>query len=312
MESLRLAVSVVLPLLIYMAVGGMIRKLGIFSQDSFKALNGMIFKIFLPLTLFFDVYEADLNVAIRPEIFVFSFAGVLGIYLLTWFIVSARIKENADASTMIQGIYRSNFVLFGNSIALSLCGREGQALVAALSALVVPMYNVLAVILFECKRGGNVKLSKIIVNILKNPLVDAGVLGCVMNVLHIRLPEMVMSPFERMGDIATPLALVVLGGLLSFGSIVKHKKYLIAAVSGRLVIVPLLAVIAAIAAGFRGEQLVAVLSIFAAPTAVASTPMAQSMGGNGALAGEIVVMTSACCILTIFLFVLGLSGLGMI
>ena len=54
---------------------------------------------------------------------------------------------------MIQGIYRSNYALFGASIAKAVCGSKGVALVAALTAIVIPTINVLAVILFETKRG---------------------------------------------------------------------------------------------------------------------------------------------------------------
>lgn len=312
MESFMLAVSVVSPLLIYMLVGSFIKKKHWFSKEQFKALNGVIFKIFLPLTLFFDVYKADLEAALQKEVFSFVVFAVLAVYVIVWCIAARLIKDKADASTLIQGIYRSNFVLFGNSIAFSMCDSEGKALVAAMAAVIVPLYNILAVILFESMRGGKVKLTEILLNIIKNPLVEAGIWGILCNVLNVKFPEWLMTPFVRMGDIATPLALVTLGGMLSFDSIVKHKKYLAAAVPGRLVIVPFSVILAAILFGFRGQTLIVFLSIFAAPTAVASSPMAQSMGGNGELAGEIVAISSAFSVVTIFLFVFGLSGLGLV
>ena len=65
-------------------------------------------------------------------------------------------------------------------------------------------------------------------------------------------------------------------------------------------------------AGYRGDALVAVLAVFGSPTAVASAPMAQAMGGNGSLAGRLWQWTSVCCIVTIFLFVYVLSFTGLI
>ena len=127
---------------------------------------------------------------------------------------------------------------------------------------------------------------------------------------HIRLPELLIGPLETLGEAATPLALVVLGGMLSVRSISEHRYYLLAAALARLVFVPLVTVVTGILLGFRGNDLVAVLAAFASPTAVASTPMAQAMGGDGKLAGEIVAVTSVGCILTIFLWVFVLSGLG--
>lgn len=312
MESITLAVSVVFALIVYMLVGGLIRRWGILSQENFKALNGMVFRIFIPLTLFFNVYQADLKESIQGEVFGFVFAAVLVTFAVCWITVSRMVRDGSDAATIIQGMYRSNYVLFGNYVAMSLCGKSGIALVAALAALVVPMFNILAVILFECKRGGSLHLSEIFINICKNPLVEAGVLGCVFQLLHIRIPELLLDPLMTLGEIATPLALVTLGGLLSFDSLLRHRMYLLVINVIRLVVIPLMWLTAAVLLGMRGEVLVAVLAIFASPTAVASAPMAQAMGGNGALAGEIVATTTTFCIGSIFLFVFGLSSLGLL
>ena len=52
--------------------------------------------------------------------------------------------------------------------------------------------------------------------------------------------------------------------------------------------------------GFRGVELVSLLGIFASSTAIASFTMAQQMGGDAELAGDIVVWTSALCSFTLF------------
>lgn len=312
MESFLLAAKVVLPLLVYMTVGIFIRKMSIFSLENFKALNHMVFCVFMPLTLFFNIYDSDLGGITEPKIFVFAFVFILLCFLVAWIIFTCTIKKQSDAASMIQGVYRSNFVLLGNVIAESLCGDSGLVLVAALAVMVVPMFNILAVILFEIKRSQKVNVKRIIENIFKNPLVVAGFLGGLFKAFHIPFPNLLHQPLAALGDIATPLALVTLGGILSTSSMAKHGKYLVVAVTGKLVAVPLITLIIAIVFGYRGDALVAILAIFASPTAVSSAPMAQSMGGNGELAGEIVAFTSICCLITIFLFVLFLSGQGFI
>ncbi|NBJ92445.1 AEC family transporter [Parablautia muri] len=312
MDNFLLAAKVVLPLLIYMAVGLMVRKRGIFPAENFKALNSMTFRIFMPLTLFFNIYEAELKEAVRPGIFIFAVTFIFLQFCVLWIALSRSIKSKPDCATMIQGIYRSNFVLFGNVVAASLCGESGLALVAALAALVVPIFNILAVILFELKRENDLRIGQMIINIFKNPLVDAGIFGCIFKLFELPFPAFVKAPLATLGDIATPLALMSLGGMLSLGSMISHRKYLLTAVIGKLIVVPIIALSAAITMGYRGDALVAVLAIFASPTAVASAPMAQSMGGNGDLAGEIVAATSVCCIITIFLLVFFLSGRNLI
>lgn len=310
MEYFMLAVSVVLPLLIYMLVGTLIKYLRIFEEETFKAVNRMIFRIMIPLALFFSVYRADLKHAVQPGLYGYVWVSVVLVFIVLYTLFRKTNLDPPIAATMVQGMYRSNFVLFGVTIAASLCDERGVASIAALTAIVVPTFNVLAVIMFETARGGRAPMGKLLAEIFKNPLVDAGLLGLLVGFLHIRLPELLIKPLETLGEAATPLALVVLGGMLSVKSISEHRYYLLTAALARLFFIPLITVASGILLGFRGNDLVAVLAVFASPTAVASTPMAQSMGGDGKLAGEIVAVTSAGCILTIFLWVFLLSGLG--
>lgn len=310
MDSLFLAMNVVIPLVVYMAVGAVIRKCRILDEENFKKLNEMLFRVMIPLALFFDVYDSDLRSVFQPKLFIFTGVMLILVYIVAFSVTSRLVHEKSDAATITQGIYRSNYVLFGGTIAASLCGEEGAAVAAALAVVAVPLVNILAVILFETLRGGKVKKGQLLFRIFQNPLVDAGIAGAVLNLLNLQLPDVIEAPLVVLGDIATPLALVTLGGLLSFRSMVSHKKYLFITVLCRLAVVPFFGVLTAILFGFRNEALVALFAVFASPTAVASAPMAQSMGGNGALAGEIVVVSSVCSILSIFLFVMGLAELG--
>lgn len=311
MESFSLAFSVVFPLLVYMVIGGIIRKLNIYSYENFRSLNGLIFKLFIPLSLFIDVYKADIGDAFQPKIFAFVFVIIASAWTFCWFFFTKTVDGLPDQATMIQGVFRSNYVLFGTTIGAAMCDSAGVALMAALAAMTVPEFNILSVVTFEMKRGGQVKPVQLIKSIFRNPLVDAAIIAIVCHFLPFRIPDALMTPLGKLSAASSPLALVTLGGMLSFGSMVNHRKLLTQAVLGRLILVPGIAIALALLLGIRGDALVAILAIFGSPTAVASGPMAQAMGGNADLAGEIIAITSTVCILTIFLFVFGLSAAGM-
>ena len=312
MQSFLIAAQVVVPLMIYMIIGIAIRAAGIFSVQQFKGLNMLAFKILIPLSLFFSIYNVDLKETVVPKVFVFASIAVPSMVAAVWILFKFLINDKRDRATVIQGVYRSNFVLFGAAIAAELCDADGVALVGSLTALVIPMYNIFAVILFDLNSGKKIKIRALLLDIIKNPLVLAGVFGIILNICPVKIPTLIMTPFQTLGKTATPIALVTLGGILSIKSIIGNRRFLTAAVIGRLVVVPVIMIAIAAGMGFRGKELVAVLAIFASPTAVASTPMAQSMGGNGELAGEIVAMTSAFSIITIFLFTFLLSNWGLI
>ena len=310
MESLRLAFSVVGPLLVYMVVGALIRSSGIFTRENFKALNQVLFRVLIPLSLFFSIYGADLGKSADLKLFLLTEGLVLASLILPWFLLKKKIPDKGDRATVVQGIFRSNLVLYGGAVAASLCDENGLALIAALTALIVPTINIGGVVLFELARGGQVNAAELAKRIITNPLVIAGILGTLFTLLGITLPQFLDVPLRNLGKTATPLGMVSLGGILSFESIRSHAGYLRLTVVMKLVVIPFIAVLAAGAMGYRGGGMAAMLAVFASPTAVASAPMAQAMGGNGDLAGEIVAATSVFSLLTMFLFIFALSGVG--
>ena len=63
--------------------------------------------------------------------------------------------------------------------------------------------------------------------------------------------------------------------------------------------------------GFRDLEFVALIGVFASPTAVNSFTMVQQMDcGDAELAGDIVIMTSAVSIVSFFLWIWLFKSLG--
>lgn len=295
-----------------MLTGYVIRKLGILETETFQSLNRMIFKIFIPIMLFINIYESDFTSALDISLLLYAMLAVIIFYLLLCLIVPRFVKTRPDASVMIQGIYRSNLVLFGITVGTNLYPNRDIGVIAALSAFVVPLYNILSVILFESFRGQKASFRRALKGIITNPLVIGGVLGILFSLSGIRIPAVFENTLAQMGEMASPFALICLGGMLSFKSMKHHKKKLSIVMAGRLFIVPVIGLSIGILMGYRDVALVGLLAVFASPTAVASGPMAQAMGGNGQLAGEIIATTSAGCIISIFLLILCLKSFGFV
>ena len=97
-----------------------------------------------------------------------------------------------------------------------------------------------------------------------------------------------------------------LGAFFRFDGLRQYRRELTTVTLGKLVVVPAALLSAAALLGFRGVEFVSLLGIFASPTAINSFTMAQQMGGDEELAGDIVIVTSAASAFTfcgwIFLF----------
>ena len=263
MNHLLMSFQVVFPLFFYMFAGYGIRKMKLLTEKVMKDLNQLVFKLILPVNLFMQIYRSDLTHSLNAGLSGLVLALVAVIYLSLYIGVPRFVKDPKDSVVVIQGIYRSNFVLFGFVLASNLCEGQNIGVVAALAALVVPVFNILAVVVFETKLGGNVKPGKILIGIMKNPLVVAGVSGIVCAFFQVPIPNLLADSLVEFGDLATPIALICLGGMLSFASVKKHRKLLTAVVIGRLIVVPAIAIGAGVLLGYREMELVALLALFA-------------------------------------------------
>ena len=111
---------------------------------------------------------------------------------------------------------------------------------------------------------------------------------------------------------ASPLALLALGGTLKFSTMGRNFKYLFSACAMKLMVVPAMVLPIAISMGFRGSTIGALLALFASPVAVSSFVMAEASGNDGELAGQIVAISTVASILTMFVWVYFLRMYGVL
>ena len=88
--------------------------------------------------------------------------------------------------------------------------------------------------------------------------------------------------------------------LLLFNFLLIGILELIFIVITKLIIVPLIMLPLSVFLGIRGIALLTLTIIYGAPTGVSTFQMAKQMDGDGDLAGQIVVFTSAFSIVTVF------------
>ena len=310
MEELRLSANAVLPVFLMMAAGYLARELRVLERGDVGKMNRVAFRVFLPCLLFYNVYRSDLSAAVNGALIVFAVAGVLAVFAVAYAVVVRFEPLNERRGVLIQGIFRSNYVILGLPIAQALLGDTELGPVSVLIAIVVPLFNVLAVFVLERFRGGSVKPGEVLLQMLKNPLVISSALGILALVLGLKLPSVLEKTVSGLGAVATPLQLFLLGAFFRFEGLGRYAKALTAVTGIKLVVTPAVFLSLAAALGFRGAEFVALLGIFASPTAVNSFTMAQQMGGDAELAGDIVVSTSVFSAVTMFLWIFAFKTLG--
>ncbi len=327
MDSFIFALSAVAPIVLAVVVGYFFKRIGMMDEDFAKKANKLVFRAFMPVMLFVNIYKMSLS---DVDL------GFIGYCLIALFVVFAlsvpacmMIAGKKDrVGVLVQAIFRSGYSLIGIPLAGSLYGDEGMMAATILSAALIPCFNVLAVISLSAlgnESGEKVSPKKIILDIIKNPLI-IGIFAALVCVavrtfvferfgIEFRLSDItpLFQVLQYLANLAIPLALLVLGAQFEFSAVAALKKEIIFGTLTRTVIVPALVLGVAFLffrERFNAAQFATLVAAFATPVAVPSVPMVQEMGGDVTLAGQLVVWSTLVSAITVFLvtFLLRMGG----
>ncbi len=313
MESLLVALNAVIPFLCYISFGYIVRMKKIVSESFLQQLNQMVFRLFYPCMTFYNIYKADAESLPRPVLLIFVGASILILEAILILVVPRFVLENPKRGVVIQGIFRSNFVLFGLPLTISVFGDSAASVAAMVVTVVVTIYNTTSVVILEMfNTNGKINVKNIAFNVIKNPLLQGAVIGLVFFLLGIHVPESIVTPIAAFSDATSPLALFVLGGTLHFNEISHNLKYLVPTLSFKLLILPAVMMAIGYAFGLRELELFLLVAVYGTPVAAASYPMAQNMGGDGELAGQLVVISTVVSVVTLFFWIFLLRFVGLI
>ena len=310
MQNLIVTVNMVMPVFLVMVVGYVCRQLNMVSSANVSAMNKLVFKLFLPVSLAKSLMTLDPNADINYSVMVYCMLGVAATFILGILIVPRLVKENAQRGVIIQALFRSNYAILGIPLIESLFPHGDNGVSAMMVMVTVPLFNVLAVITLETYRGGSFNPKKIILGILKNPLIWGCVIGFAIFKSGIKVPELAMSTVSKLASVASPLALFSLGATIDLKKLKGNVKLLIPTVSARLVVIPGILLVIAYLLGYRGPEFAALMIAFGAPCAVSSYTMAEQMGGDGDLAAQLVMLTTVLSIVSIFCIVFTCKTIG--
>lgn len=308
MEQFWTSFNIVVPLVVMMAVGILIRRVGLVSEDAFRVINRIVFYIGIP-TLVFHAVVTDRTEA-RWQFALWVAGSVLVAFVLSLLLARALSRDPAKRGTLAQAAYRSNDGIFGLAVATALLGEGNTGTMAFALVISATLFGITGVLCYELNRGGKVKIGKVLLNTIKNPILIAAALAFIVRFSGLELPYVVLRPIEYFKNMCTPLGFLVLGGVLSFKSLKEDWKLVTVVSAVKLIAFPVaVCSIAYFLGGLRGPELASIFIIFSAPTAMSCLPMASELGGDVRLSGELIAVTTVASLLTVFLYLTFFGGI---
>ncbi|MFB0971558.1 MAG: hypothetical protein GX666_02560 [Tissierellia bacterium] len=306
--------EVVLPVVLLVLFGYIARKLNIFDEAFVKAGSRIVFLVFLPINMFFNIYNASGFDLVNPTVVIYAFVGQMILIFVGYAIYSRMGFDNETTAVMLQTMNRSNIVLFGLSIAQNYFDVDGVALVTIYIGLIAAASNAFAILIYEVLTSKETKINykKLLISVFKNPILIAAIFGLAFNALNIRIYTPVMKAAGDLASVATPLGLMCVGGSIKFAKDSEDKKALFTAVISKAIIIPIITLTIFALLGLTGPEMFVMIILFAAPVAVSSHAMSIIYTSKGDFCAMIIVYTTIFNSITVFLAILILSSMGII
>ena len=315
MADFIFSLNATLPIFLIMVLGWFLMKIGLFNKEFNKVADKYVFKVALPVLLFKDIATADIRSDFNLTFVLFCMITTTIMFLAIWGLSYIFIKDKTQVGAFAQASARGSAAVLGIAFINNIYGNSGMAPLMIVSA--VPLYNILSVIIltFSADMGKGVdkgeNIKKACLNVIKNPIIIGIFLGLPFSIFGISIPPIPLKAVTSVAQTATPIALLVVGAGFEGAKAIKKIKLTSIATFIKLVLLPLIFFPFAIAFGFRGSELVAILIMLGSPTTVTCYIMAKNMGNDEVLSSSIVVMATLLSSVTLtgWIFVLKVMGL---
>lgn len=299
MNNLIFSLNATVPVFFVIFMGWVFRRTGIVDERFSEVNDKLSFKILFPVLLFRDISAADLKQDFDIKFAAFCFISTTVCFCTIWILAEIFIKDKTITGSFVQGSFRGSAAILGVAFVENMYGNAGMVPLMIVAA--VPLYNIFSVIILTVRGKESKKLSfkKLMLSIVKNPMIIGIVSGLPFAVLRIDFPDMADKCINNLSSLAMPLALLALGAGFQGKNAIKNIKPSIIASLIKLVIQPAIVLPIAIMMGFKNQEIIALLIMTGAPTTVSSFIMAKNMNNDAELASSIVVITTLFSSVTI-------------
>jgi predicted permease len=292
-------VETLAPLVILIALGVCLARVGFIGAAFLADLNRFTFWVALPALLFREAAHANGTSGSTWRLVAVLIAATLLAGLTAWMLsLLIRVPRGAQG-TLVQSAFRGNLAYIGLPVVMYSLGdltpgaRTGAVATAVVAmTLTMVVYNVLAVVVLEASRPHERSGASAIRGILTNPLLLSGLGGLGASFLLHGLPAVLDRTLDTLGASAVPIALVCIGGSLTTARFYGRGRWIAAAAVLKVAAVPAITLLILPLAGLAPLERHVAMVFAATPTAAAAYVMAKELDGDEILAsGSIAAST---------------------
>lgn len=300
LEQITTVATQVIILFVLIGVGFACGKIRIFTDESISGLTAFMLHIVTPAAIidsFCREFQPDLLRGLLIILAAALFAHAVGIGL------SYLVIRDKNVSTQ-------RMLRFGT--VFSNCGYMGLPLLSAVLGSIGVFYGAGYILIFTIMAwtyglvavsGDKREIS--LKKLVTNPGIIGSVIGIVIFLFSIKLPDIIYAPIHYLGALNTPVPMVIVGYQLSKVDLLamwKKASYYVTSFV-RLILIPSVTFAVLYLLGIRGELLVSCILSVSAPSAALTTMFAVRYKQDTEAASAIISMTTLLSLITLPLII---------
>jgi len=290
-----ITLNALFPIFVLICLGKSLRHFGYTSKSFLDTSDKLIYYIFFPVLLFWKIGGSSQAGGFDVHFIMATLlALVIGIAVSLLFIIFGPVSS-FQAGSFAQSCYRFNTYI-GVAVVLNSLGETGIAYFGILIALLIPVINVCAVstlIWFSEQQPGSENKSVVILrSLVANPLI----IGCMLGLIYARtfntFPTFIDNALQMMSMVTLPMALLSIGGALTFKGMSRNINLSLVAAFCKLVILPVSGYLIYQFAGVEGVPFKVGMLFLCLPTSTALYVLSSQLNSDTELASSAIVVST--------------------
>ncbi len=272
-------------------------KTGAIKPEGRKVLSDLLVYLIMPCMIL-NSYFMELDAQMLSNLLL-SFGlstGLLLLAVLLSVLVTMHRKDDNKKIICFACTF-SNAGYMGIPLIQALYGTEGTFYASAF----LTMFNIVLWTIGCIMVNDKVRVKDILKSIASTPVLYAVVLGLVIYLCQIPVPNFIVQPVASIGNMNTPISMLIIGMIIA-GSNMKAivvNKDIWFTILMRMILIPAISVALFYLLGLSGMTVKVVLIQAACPTAAITSVFAIRYGHSEEIAAGAVVLTTLCSIVTL-------------
>lgn len=310
---INVALNVSAPIFLIITLGFFLKQKQLINDSFIQASSKLIFNIGLPLMLFKSTATRDFQQLINVQHIAFLVSTTLIIFFLSTLTANKTINAKEDKGVFVQGAFRGNLIIVGLALAANAYGEHGVAIATLPMAIIIILYNLLSIYTLNASlHQQSFSLKKTVTDIIKNPLIIGIVVGLMVNLIGMPIPDVFNQTTDHIAKMTLPLALICIGGSFNILQLKDNLRPAIISSIWKIIISPVVLIMMLIIWPIDPKAAGVLFLLVASPTATASFVMVKAMNGNSDLAAKIIIITTLTSLFTITIGFALLVSFGLI